>query len=73
MQLDEAGAKVPNVKLREGQDPITVSGYANGGDDIKIAFPTEERQKSGWQTPCPKLIVRCYGDRYEMLNGGCNC
>lgn len=68
-------AKNPNVKLRAGADPITVSGFAYGGGGVKLAFPTEDRQRAGWCAKNDaKKIVRDYPDRYELINGGeCKC
>lgn len=70
---NESGGKVPNIKLREGQEPITVSGLASvGNDPTPLRFPTEERQKAGWCSGEAKMIVACYPDRYELIGkGGC--
>lgn len=71
---NETKAKEPNIRLKEGAEPITVSGYASVGASMnRLAFPTEERQKNGWCSGDAKLIVQCYPDRYELINGGCNC
>lgn len=72
--VNEGTAKVPNIKLREGAEPITVSGLASCGDNpTPMRFPTLARQEAGWCSKEAKLIALCYGDRYELLNGGCNC
>lgn len=69
---NKAGGKTPNIKLREGAEPITVSGFASVGDSVKmLTFPTLKRQAAGWCSPDAKRIVSCYGDRYELLEGGC--
>lgn len=65
--------KVPNIRLKEGAEPITVSGTASVGDSLApLRFPTLARQEAGWCSQEATLIVACYGDRYEFLNkGGC--
>lgn len=72
---NNTGAKVPNIKLKEGQEPITVSGFASVGHSPNLLrFPTLERQANGWQSAEAKEIVACYPDRYELIIGGCkNC
>lgn len=69
------GVKVPNIRLREGAEPITVSGLASVGNlPVSLKFPTLERQAAGWCSQEATWIVACYGDRYELLTGGCkNC
>lgn len=67
-------AKKPNIKLKEGAEPITVSGFANVGSSPEpLRFPTLIRQQNGWCSAEAKRIVACYGDRYELINGGCKC
>lgn len=60
--------KVANIRLKEGRNPITVSGlgYASG-DKKPMRFPTLARQKNGWHSQEAKRIIREYGDRYEMI------
>lgn len=61
----------PNIRLKEGKEPITVLGKANvGTKNSSLRFGTEEEQKAGWHSKDPKAIVRHYPDRYELLNGG---
>jgi hypothetical protein len=70
---NESGGKVPNIKPREGAEPITISGLASvGANPNPLRFPTEERQRTGWQSAEAKRIVAAYPDRYEMI-GGKNC
>lgn len=65
------GAKIPNIKLKEGATPITVSGRSFSGNCKEpMRFPTEERQKNGWYSQEANRIVREYGDRYELLKDG---
>lgn len=72
--MDKGKEPCKNVRLIEGQEPITVSGIAIvGHDNPTLRFPTEELQRAGWCSSQAALIVRCYGDRYELLTGGCNC
>lgn len=67
-------AKIPNVRLREGAEPITISGFASvGSNPTPLTFPTLARQRAGWCSQVAKRIVACYGDRYELIEGGCNC
>ena len=72
-----SGGKTPNIRLREGKSPITVSGFSNvGATSERLRFPTLARQENGWYLPGDeaKRIVECYPDRYELINGGCkNC
>lgn len=72
---NEGTGKVPNIKLKEGAEPITVSGLAKvGANPEPLRFPTLDRQINGWCSAEAKRIVACYGDRYELINGGgCNC
>lgn len=74
---NENGGKTPNIKLREGQEPITVSGFSSvGASPDPLRFPILDRQKNGWYLPIEeaKAIVACYPDRYELIIGGCkNC
>lgn len=65
--------KKPNIKLREGAEPIVVSGTANSGMSAPMRFPVRSRQEAGWCSAEAKLIVACYPDRYELVEGGCNC
>lgn len=67
-------AKKPNIRLKEGAEPITVSGYASVGNNPNpLTFPTLARQEAGWCSQEAIRIVACYGDRYELIEGGCNC
>lgn len=70
---NESGAKVPNIILREGAEPITISGLASVGNNPNpLRFPTEERQKAGWCSAEARLIAACYPDRYKLIGkGGC--
>lgn len=61
--------KVANIRLREGKEPITISGVAYTGDSNNpLRFPTKTRQIAGWNSAEAKEIVTEYGDRYELLN-----
>jgi hypothetical protein len=73
--MAETQGKTPNIKLREGAEPITISGLAHVGASLEpLRFPTLIRQQNGWCSKEAKRIVACYGDRYELINGGgCNC
>jgi hypothetical protein len=58
--------KIPNIRLKEGATPITISGKAfTGGNSEAMLFPTEQRQRNGWHSKEAKRIKSEYGDRYE--------
>ena len=61
-------SKSKNVRLIEGQEPITVSGRAYGEKGVIMAFPVLQRQKNGWHSKNPGQIVKQFGDRYELIN-----
>lgn len=63
-----------NVILKEGAEPITVNGISIVGHaNPVLRFPSLEKQAAGWCSTQAHRIVASYGDRYELIEGGCNC
>jgi hypothetical protein len=54
----------PNIRLREGAQPITEGDLGYRG----IKLPDAAAQKAGWHAPKAQMVIALYGTHYELLN-----
>lgn len=61
----------PNIRLKKGATPATISGRAFVGTrKAPLRFPSLEKQETGWHSLHPTEIHRAYPDRYELIKEG---
>jgi hypothetical protein len=60
--IDEG--KRPNIKLREGAEPLNDGGEIHAGMRKPMLLPSAADQAKGWYAPDAAEIIRFYPDRY---------